>query len=150
VQTVEQFFEEQCDLFARNDLAPMSLRFAMPTAIYFNEQIMVFKNPKAIQSLLSVKRTALRHAHYARTSFRIIAQSIKPRKHLSVWVEFRHFTADNSLITSSTSRYFCVRQAGAHLLIQLIEYLQTPQLDLSMVKTDPLFDVDYHSTVAPV
>jgi hypothetical protein len=131
VQSVERFFEEQCDFFARNDLVSMSHRFAMPTAIYFGEQIMVFKNPKAIQSILSLKRTALHHVNYACTRFRIIAQSIKPKKHMSVWVEFRHFDADDILITVSTSRYFFVRKAGAHLFIQLVEYLQTPHLDIS-------------------
>ena len=149
VQSVEQLLEEQCDCFARNDLVRMSRSFAIPTAIYFGDQIMVFKTRKAIRSILSVKRAALRHANYARTGFRIIARSIKPRKHLSIWVEFQHFDADNSLITTSTSRYFCVRPAGAHLLIQLVEYLQTPQLDVSMIKTETLFSDDHHSIAAP-
>lgn len=149
MQSVEQLFQDQCDCFALNDLARMSRSFAIPMAIYFGEQIMVFKNLNAIESALSAKRTALRHALYARSSFRIIAQPINPRKHLTVWVEFRHYNNDDSQISSSISRYFCVRHRDTNIRIQLIEYLQTPQLDFAKNKTGATSSDVHHFTVAP-
>jgi hypothetical protein len=150
VQTANQFFTEQCDWFAQNKLGLITSGFAVPMAVYFGEQIMIFKNIKAIQTALSTKRTALLNANYSRTGFRIIAESISAKKHLSLWVEFRHFDVDNHLITSSTSRYFCARQTGPHLLVQLIEYLQIPNLDAIKEHDTESATADYQSTVAPV
>ncbi|WP_390911238.1 hypothetical protein [Pseudosulfitobacter sp. SM2401] len=122
----------------------------MPTAIYFGERIMVFKNVKAIQAVLSIKRTALLEANYTRTAYRIIAESISAKNHLSAWVEFRHFDKSDGLITTSTSRYFCARLKERKLRVQLIEYLEIPVLKSTDKAVKPLVGNDHHSTIAPV
>lgn len=149
VQTAERFFEEQCEQFTRNDLAQMTQRFALPTAIYFGERIMIFKTFKTLRNAMKIKRAALLDMGYVRTGFHIFAQSITMRKHLSIWVEFRHFDRHDNTICTSSSRYFCARQSDLTLQVQLVEYLQMPQLNPIQTGSAMQMNPDHQATLAP-
>lgn len=133
---IDKLFQHLILSFENGNLIEIANKFSVPTPIYLEGRLMVLKAVQRLEDVISTYRTSLLAVGWARSTVRIIAQSITDDKQMSVWVESAHLDASDHVVSVSTARYYCIVRNGYVSKIEIAEYLQTPTW--SMTKGFPM------------
>lgn len=126
------FFDQFAAEFSGDRFEAAAMRFNFPSAIYFDEQTVVFHNQKQLGKALSAYKERLRKFSYDETRAEVFAMSPPRGNRQLVWVSWHHYDAVGKEIEKSSIKYFCCAAPGDNQKIQLAEYLEAPSVCLQV------------------
>lgn len=124
--SVQNFFSGLAEHFSSGELSGIAGHFSFPTAIYFQDKVMVFDTQEEMMKAHHLYRLSLQNAGHIRTDCNVVAQSLTRGDRKSVWVQWSHFKSGEVLLGKSFIRFFMSHTKGQPVTIMLAEYLDVP------------------------
>jgi hypothetical protein len=125
--SLKEFFAEMVASYAVADFEKVADCFLLPSAIFFNEDVILLQDRKRLMSMMREQCSRNYTNGVRRLNVRIPAQSLSRGNNYSVWAHWEHFNADGVLMSIVPVRYICQDDALGVPRIQLVELLELPE-----------------------
>lgn len=120
MQSIEAFFATQSDAFDKGDIDTVANALAVPTSVYFTNEVMFIKDKPHLLNVLHLYHHKLKLAGVVQT--RCAVQTPDPIKNggLRVTVTWSHLTADGHPLQQYDATCMCQANQGSWL-VALVE-----------------------------
>lgn len=125
MQSIDAFFAHKAKTFTQGDMVQACASLALPTTIYFGDQVMFIKNFDQLTQMIGVYYDRLRAKGHAQTVCTILSRSDLKEGAVRATVRWTHLDAANTIIKSVEITYFCKTQNNAWQ-IGLVEVATQP------------------------
>jgi hypothetical protein len=124
--TINEILESFIDALAQNDFTTYAQHLMLPAAIYVKDGLMLVKSTDQFIEMLSSFRNGLVESGWARTTYKITAQTIPNSVNSSAWVDLTHLDENDRVVSSGSCRFFCMTDQNNNTRLQIIEFLTPP------------------------
>lgn len=125
MQSIDAFFAHKAKTFTHGDMAQACAALALPTTIYFGDQVMFIRDADQLTQMIGVYYDRLHAKGHVQTVCTILSRSDLREDGVRATVRWTHLDAANTIIKTVEMTFFCKTQNNAWQ-IGLVEVATQP------------------------